>query len=94
MSKKQYRRFAGNAYNLAPYQFQYLPEELHKEISRKGGLASGRRRLELAEARDLFVDSLISYALRDETRAHFREAIRRYAAQELRKRKRRKATNE
>ena len=90
MTKNQRRRFAGNAYNLIPYQFQFLPEDERREIARKGGLASGRRRLELAQARDLFVDSLILYALKDETRAHFRAAIKKYAAQELRKRRRRK----
>ena len=94
MTKNQRRRFAGNAYNLIPYQFQFLPEDERREIARKGGLASGRRRLELAQARDICADALIVYGLQAETREHYRKAIKKYAAAEARKRKRRKATSE
>lgn len=94
MTHNQRRRFAGNAYNLTPYQFQYLPEDERREIARKGGVASGKRRRELAEARDVCADALIVYGLQIEVREHYRAAIKKYAAAELRKRKRRKATNE
>ena len=78
--------------NLRP--LDTLPPDKAREIRSKGGKASGAKRRALAEALDLFNDSLILYALRDETREHFKAAIRKYAAAELRKRRRRKPSNE
>ena len=78
--------------NLRP--LDTLPPDEAREIRSKGGKASGAKRRALAEALDLFNDGLILYALRDETREHFKAAIRKYAAAELRKRRRRKPSNE
>lgn len=75
--------------NLRP--FDTLPEDEAREIQSKGGIASGERRRQLAEALDLFNDSLILMGLRSEAREHYQAAIRKFAAQERRKRARRKA---
>ena len=74
-----------------PYRVDCLPPDEHRAISQKGGEASGRRRRDLAEARDTFADALIVYGLKSETREHYRAAIKKYAAEERRKRRRRKA---
>ena len=55
-----------------------------------GGIASREKRRQLAEAVDVFNDSLVLMGLRSETREHYHKAIKRYAKQEVRKRKRRK----
>ena len=55
-----------------------------------GGIASGEKRRQLAEAVDVFNDTFMLMSVRSETREHYQKAIKRYAAQELRKRKRRK----
>ena len=78
--------------NLKP--LDTLPPDEARAIQSMGGKASGAKRRAMAEARDVFSDSLILYGMRDETRAHYQAAIKRYAKQEARKRKRRKATNE
>ena len=78
--------------NLRP--FNAIPPDEARAIQSMGGIASGAKRRAMSEARDVFSDTLILYGMRDETRAHFKAAIRKYAAAELRKRKRRKATNE
>ena len=91
MSKKQYRRFAGNAYNLIPFQFQFLSPEVHREISQKGGIASGRARLRKALMRDAVLDSIAERAAAMDAGEEFLKAVNTVMKQELRKRRRRKS---
>ena len=74
--------------NLRP--FGTLPPDEQSELSRRGGVASGKRRREIAEAVDYFNDAFFLMTLRDEKREHFLKALRLLAAREYRKRKRRK----
>ena len=71
-------------------KFGTLPPDEQSELSRRGGIASGKRRRDKAEALDVFNDSFMLMSLRSETREHYQAAIRKYAAQERRKRARRK----
>ena len=78
--------------NLRP--LNTLPPDEARAIQSAGGQASGERRRAMAEAVDVFNDGLILYALQSETREHYQAAIRKYAAQERRKRRRRKPLDE
>ena len=71
-------------------KFGTLPPDEQSELSRRGGIASGKRRRDKAEALDVFNDSFMLMSLRSETRENYQAAIKRYAKQEARKRKRRK----
>ena len=71
-------------------KFGTLPPDEQSELSRRGGIASGKRRRDKAEALDVFNDSFMLMGLRTETREHYQAAIRKFAAQERRKRARRK----
>lgn len=71
-------------------QFDRIDPERHRELSRRGGVASGQRRRELAEAVDTFNDTFVLMSLRSELREDYLKAIKRYAAQERRKRAKRK----
>ena len=75
--------------NLRP--FGTLPPDEQSELSRRGGIASGKRRRELAEAVDYFNDAFMLMGMRTETRENYQAAIRKFAAQERRKRARRKS---
>lgn len=77
-----------NDQNLRP--FDTLPPEEHRELSRRGGIASGARRRYLAELRLAMVEMLAGCELAQEVREEYRRAIKRYAAEERKKAKRRR----
>ena len=79
---------ANSLLNLRP--FNAIPPDEARAIQSMGGKASGEKRRQLAEAVDVFNDSLMLMSVRSETRENYLKAIKRYAAQERRKRKRRK----
>ena len=68
--------------NLRP--FGTLPPDEQSELSRRGGIASGKRRRDKAEALDVFNDAFLLMGMRSETREHYQAAIRKFAAQERR----------
>ena len=76
--------------NLRP--FNTLPPEEHRELSRRGGIASGARRRYLADLRLSMVETLAGYDLAQETRAEYRAAIKRYVKEERKKATRRGKT--
>ena len=76
--------------NLRP--FSTLPLDERREISRKGGIASGERRRYLADLRTAMVETLAGYDLAEETREEYRRAIKRYVREERKKMARRKTT--
>lgn len=71
--------------NLRP--FDTMPPEEHRELSRRGGIASGKRRRYLAELRLEMIETLAGMQLAQETREEYRRAIQRYVREERRKRK-------
>lgn len=78
-----------NTQNLRP--FNTLPPEERREIARKGGIASGKRRRYLAELRLSMIETLAGYDLAVETREEYRRAIKRLVKEErVKARKRRK----
>ena len=74
--------------------FNTLSPEERREISRKGGIASGERRRHLADLRTVMVETLAGYDLAEETREEYRRAIKRYAREERKKMARRKRGND
>lgn len=74
--------------NLRP--FNTLPPEEHRELSRRGGIASGARRRYFADLRLSMVETLAGADLARETRAEYRAAIGRYVKEERKKAARRK----
>ena len=74
--------------NLRP--FNALPPEEHRELSRRGGIASGERRRYLADLRLSMVETLAGADLARETREEYRQAIKRYVKEERKKAARRK----
>ena len=77
-----------NNENLRP--FNTLPPEEHRELSRRGGIASGERRRYLADLRLSIVETLAGADLAQETREEYRRAIKRYVKDERKKAARRK----
>lgn len=75
-----------NNENLRP--FNTLPPEEHRELSRRGGIASGERRRYLADLRLEMIEIMAGRALAEETREEYRRAIRRYVREERKKRSR------
>lgn len=73
--------------NLRP--FNTLPPEEHRELSRRGGIASGERRRYLADLRLSMVETLAGADLARETREEYRQAIKRYVKEERKKADRR-----
>ncbi len=73
-----------NNENLRP--FNAIPPEEHRELSRRGGIASGERRRYLADLRVEMIETLAGVQLAQETREEYRRAIRRYAREERKKR--------
>lgn len=71
--------------NLRP--FNTIPPEEHRELSRRGGIASGERRRYLADLRLEMIEALAGYDLALETREEYRRAIRRYVQEERKKRR-------
>ena len=78
-----------NIGNLRP--FNTLSPEEHREISRKGGIASGKKRQDRADAIHNIRMHLVVQDLTKETREEYRRAIKRYAREERKKMNRRAA---
>lgn len=76
-----------NNQNLRP--FGTLPPEERRELSRRGGIASGERRREIAEIK-YKVKIYAAGALVHESREEYRQAIKRYVAVERKKARRRR----
>lgn len=77
-----------NNENLRP--FGTLPPEEQRELSRRGGIASGERRRYLADLRFAMIENMAGHDLAQETRAEYRQAIKRYVKEERKKAARRK----
>jgi len=73
-----------NTENLHP--FNTLPPEEHRELSRRGGIASGERRRYLADLRLEMIELMAGRQLAQETREEYRRAIKRYVSEERKKR--------
>lgn len=73
--------------NLRP--FNTLSPEEHRELSRRGGIASGARRRYLADLRLAMIEAMAGYDLAQETREEYRRAIKRYMEEERKKATRR-----
>lgn len=73
----------GTAKNLRP--FNTLPPEEHRELSRRGGIASGARRRYLADLRLSMVETLAGADLARETMEEYRQAVLRYVKEERKK---------
>lgn len=73
----------GTTENLRP--FNTLPPERRKEIARLGGIASGERRREVADAKYSCRLAIAAQDLVDETREEYRQAIKRYVREERKK---------
>ena len=67
-----------NKENLRPFNTMH-PEE-HRELSRRGGIASRERRLTM-------IEMIAGQQLAQETREEYRRAIRRYVQEEQKKAK-------
>lgn len=74
-----------NNENLRP--FNTMSPEEHRELSRRGGIASGERRRYLAALRLEMIEALAGYDLARETREEYRRSIRRYVREERKKRR-------
>lgn len=74
--------------NLRP--FNTLQPEEHRELSRRGGIASGARRREIADIKASVKLHAAALALVDESREEYRRAINRYVKDEQKKAARRK----
>ena len=72
-----------NTENLRP--FNTIPPEEHRELSRRGGIASGERRRYLADLRLEMIETIAGFDLARETREEYRRAIRRYIREERKK---------
>ena len=66
--------------NLRP--FNTLSPEEHRELSRRGGIASGARRRYLADLRLAMIEAMAGYDLAQETREEYRRAIKQYVKDE------------
>lgn len=76
-----------NNQNLRP--FNTLTPEEHRELSRRGGIASGERRREIAETKERAKALWAANALLDEAREEYRTALKRLVREERRKQRRR-----
>lgn len=72
-----------NPENLRP--FNTMPPEEHRELSRRGGIASGERRRYLADLRLEMIEHQAGFDLANETREEYRRAILRYVREERKK---------
>ncbi len=73
-----------NNENLRP--FDAMSPEEHRELSRRGGIASGERRRYLRDLRLEMIELLVGRQLAQETREEYRRAIQRYVREQRRKR--------
>lgn len=74
--------------NLRP--FGTLPPEEQRELSRRGGSASGERRRYLADLRLAMIETMAGRDLATETREEYRRAILQYVKEERGKAAKRK----
>lgn len=74
-----------NPENLCP--FNTMPPEEHRELSRRGGIASGERRRYLADLRLEMIEHQAGFDLANETREEYRRAILRYVKEQRQRRK-------
>ena len=65
--------------------FSIMSPEEHRELSWRGGIASGERRWYLAGLRLEMIEALAGFDLARETREEYRRAIRRYVREEKKK---------
>lgn len=63
-------------------KFGDIPPEEQRELSRRGGIASGKRWRYLAELRLCMIETIAGADLARETREEYRAAIRRYVREE------------
>ena len=63
-------------------KFGDIPPEEQRELSRRSGIASGKRRRYLAELRLCMIETIAGADLARETREEYRAAIRRYVREE------------
>ena len=77
----------GTLENLRP--FNTLSPEERRELSRRGGIASGERRREIADIKTSAKIHAAALALVDESRDEYRRAIKRYVKDERKKAARR-----
>ena len=63
-------------------KFGDIPPEEQRELSRRGGIASGKRRRYLAELRLCMIETIAGADLARKTREEYRAAIRRYVREE------------
>lgn len=63
-------------------KFGDIPPEEQRELSRRGGIASGKRRRYLADLRLCMIETIAGADLARETREEYRAAIRRYVREE------------
>lgn len=75
-----------NNENLRP--FNTMSPEEHRELSRRGGIASGERRRYLRDLRLEMIEMIAGMQLAQETREEYQRAIRRYVREERKKGKR------
>ena len=75
-----------NNQNLRP--FHTLPPDERRELARKGGIASGERRREIADIKSSARIHAAALALVGESREEYRRAIQRFVKEERRKQKR------
>ena len=71
-------------------RFDRLPPEIHREISRRGGIASGKTRLRKALLYDYSMDWLERQVIAEKATAEFYAAVKQVMKKERQKRKRRK----
>jgi len=62
-----------------------MPPEEHRELSRRGGIASEVRRRYLADLRMEMIETMAGIQLAQETREEYRRAIWRYVREERKK---------
>lgn len=68
-------------------KFNCMTPEEQREISRRGGIASGERRRYLADLRLCMIETMAGADLARETREEYRAAIKRYVKKERAKRR-------
>ena len=70
--------------------FNTMPPDEQREIARLGGIASGKRRREIADMKHSARIHAAALALVDESREEYRQAIKKYIKDEKRKNRRQK----
>ena len=80
-----------NNENLRP--FNTLPPEEQRELSRRGGIASGERRRYLADMKLACLEHIAGFDLAQEVREEYRQAIKRYVKEERKKSRNRGSNN-